>query len=718
MILHKLAPLLALALNLLLLGTALAPDRKSLREKLFACLAGALAWWNLGVFGLRVSEEPGSALLWEQILHIGVIPMPVLFYHYVQAFLGEPARSRTLLAGYALTAGFLALSLTPAFMGGVTATTWGFAPQAGPLYHAFFAFFQVYMLLGLARLLRRYRVMDSSFRRNRTLLVIAGVLVSLGGGLVDFLRFLLGWEWLYPVGIPSNAVFALALGVAIIRYRLMDVGVLAKRVLLYLLTAFALAPVVFVGLVAAEQLLPGRHLEATLRSAIVLVGALAVALPLLRKLEHALDRLMFHERHGVRKALVSLGKELASILEVRLLGQRLTEGLVGRVPLTYASLQLPDPGGDAFVRQAWAHAGALDLEEIVIPARGGLALWLEATGQTLVLEEASFQPHPSADLLAAVRDLERRRASMLIPLRLDGRLSGILVVGEKLSGGIFDPEEIELLEMLVGESAVTLRNARLYEELRHQIEELRRTQQQLVQSAKLAAVGELAATVAHEINSPLTSILGYAGLLLNQGGGDDATQDKLSVIVSESNRARKILQDLLYFARRREPRREPVGLSELVERSLALLNGKLADAGVEVETVFDPVLPPIWADPDQLMQVFMNLVANAVDAMPGGGRLLVRAEARPGDDPHVAIAFQDSGLGMSPEELSRIFEPFYTTKPERQGTGLGLSVSLGIVKNHGGRIEVESEAGKGTTMVVLLPLAWGERREAPGSQPG
>ena len=706
MIFHKLAPLLALGLNLLLLGTALAPDRKSHREKLFACLAGALAWWNLGVFGLRVSDDPATALIWEQLLHIGVIPLPVLFYHYVLVFLGVPTRSRALRGGYVLCGGFLAVSLSPLFMSGVAETYWGYAPAAGPLYHVFFVYFQAYMVLGLARLLRSYRGMESSFRRNRTLLVIFGVVVSLLGGAVDFIRFILGWEWLYPIGIPSNAIFALALGVAIIRYRLMDVGVLVKRALLYLLTSFALAPVVFLGLSAAERLLPGQHLEANLRYSIILLGALAVALPLLRKLESGLDRLMFQHRHGVRNALITLGKELASILEVKVLGQRLTESLVTRIPLTHASLKLYDPAADAFVRDVWASSGAFDVEEIPIPAKSGLALWLQATGRTLVLEEAGFQPQLEPGILDAVTELERHRASMLIPLRLDGELSGILVLGEKLSGGIFEQEEIELLEMLVGETAVALRNARLYEELRNQVDELRRTQQQLVQSAKLAAIGELAANVAHEINSPLTSVLGYAGLLLNQSPPDSPARARLVVIESETNRARKIIQDLLHFARRREPKREPMNVHDLVERSLALLHGKIADGRVEVETVFDSSLPPIWADGDQLTQVFMNVVANAVDAMPGGGRLVVRTEARDGGDPHVAITFQDTGVGIRHDQLARIFEPFYTTKPERQGTGLGLSVSLGIVKNHGGRLEVESEPGKGTTMVVLLPLTW------------
>ncbi len=472
MIFHKLLPLVALGLNLLLLGTALAPDRKSHREKVFACLAGALAWWNLGVFGLRVSEDAATAQLWEELLHIGVIPIPVLFYHYILVFLGERTRSRTLLVGYILCGGFLTVSLSPLFISGVATTDWGYAPQIGPLYHAFFVYFQAYMILGLVRLLRRYRGMQSSFRRNRSLLVILGVVVSLLGGMADFTRFILGWEWLYPLGIPSNTIFALALGVAIIRYRLMDVGVLAKRLLLYLSTSVVLAPVVLVGLAVVEQLVPGQHLEGNLRYAVILLTALATALPLLRKLEYGLDRVMFQRRHGVRNALIALCKELASILEVEVLGRRLTESLVTHIPLTHASLKLYDSDTDAFVGHAQASAGAIDAPEITIPAKSALALWLQATGRTLVLEEAAFQPQIGPEILDAVRKLETYRLSMLIPLRLDGQLTGLLVLGEKLSGGIFEPEEIELLEMLGGETAVALRNARLYEQLRHQVEEV------------------------------------------------------------------------------------------------------------------------------------------------------------------------------------------------------------------------------------------------------
>src|SRR4029077_5571122 len=141
----------------------------------------------------------------------------------------------------------------------------------------------------------------------------------------------------------------------------------------------------------------------------------------------------------------------------------------------------------------------------------------------------------------------------------------------------------------------------------------------------------------------------------------------------------------------------------VIERAVELLSTKLARSRVQVHTVLHPGMPPILGDADQLTQVLLNLGANAVDAMPDGGELVFQTELRPESDA-IVIKIIDSGAGMTAEHAPRIFEPFYTTKPEGQGTGLGMSVSLGIVKNHGGRIEVSSEAGRGTTMAVELPL--------------
>ncbi len=726
MLIHKLLPLFALGLNLLLLGSALAPDRKTRRDIAFAYLATGLAIWNLGVLGLRWTSQPAAATTWELFLHLGVIPIPVLFYRYVLVFLDLPTERASLIAGALLCGLFLAVSPTRAFMTGVAETPWGFTPAAGPLYAPFVVYVQGYLVLGLVHLLRAYRRLASSAKRNRTLLVIVGVVVSLAGGAVDFLRFILGWDWLYPVGIPSNAIFALALGVAIVRYQLMDVGLLAKRLLLYLLTSVALAPILFLGLYALDQILvipsgtsaPAAAIEPLARNALLLLLVFTGALPLLRKLEAGLGRLMFQRQHGVRDALVALSRGLPGLLDPDLLGHTLTEGLVARIPVTHASLHRKAAATGRFVELSSAASPMADTS-VTVTIDPVVALWCRMTGKTLVVEDTGpqatlLQGEAATQLRAAVARLERDRIALLVPVLLEGELAAMLVVGEKLSGEIFLGDEIELLETLVSQTAIALKNASLYADLRTQMDELRRTQGQLVQSAKLAAIGEMAASVAHEINNPLMVILGYSGLLRRELEADPPALDKLAMIEAQTNRAGKILRDLLDFARRREPAPEPLDIQEVLARALDLADSKLTTHRVAVENVYDPAAPRILGDRDQLLQVFINLLMNAADAMPDGGHLRVCTELR-GDDAGrcLAVSLRDTGVGMAEEQLSHIFEPFYTTKPEGQGTGLGLSVSLGIITRYGGTIGAESAPGRGTTITVNLPVPMAQGASDP-----
>jgi signal transduction histidine kinase len=529
---------------------------------------------------------------------------------------------------------------------------------------------------------------------------VGGVIVCLLGGLVDFVRYIFGWDWLYPFGIPSNAVFALALGLAIVRYRLLDLGMVAKWAILYMLTAATMGPVLIGAIYGVDVLVPGVPFAPDLRSIVAIALAVAIALPLLRKLEGRLERLMFAREHGVRDTLMALSKQMASILDLETLGRSLTDGLVARVPLMHASLYLPTANGSSFALLAQALSSQsespplADVDDVVIG-------WLRLAGKPLQAEEwAQYERHADHHVVSR---LEAARVALALPLFAQGELAGVLLLGEKVSGGQFHPGEIELLEMLMGQTGIALENARLYSDLRDQMRELTQTQQQLIQAAKLAAVGELAAGVAHEINNPLMIILGNCELALLDVPAESRAAKRLTIIEGEATRAGKITRDLLNFARRREPRREPVAVEALIERAVELLGTKLVRGRVQVRTVLHPGLPSILGDADHLTQVLLNLAGNAVDAMPDGGELVFRTELRPEADA-VVIKVIDSGVGMTAEHALRIFEPFYTTKAEGQGTGLGMSVSLGIVKNHGGTLEVCSEPGRGTTMTVQLPL--------------
>ena len=711
MTVHQLVPLFAFGLNAILIVSALVSDHRSALNRSFAYFACAQAVWNLGSFGLRGSGDPAQAFLWEVILHVGVIPIPILFYRYVVIFLDLPTRRRSLFVGYALCAFFLAVSPTPLFMRGVQQTYWGWAPLSGPLYAAFFVYFQTFMVLGLVRLVRARRAQTSSYWRSRILLVMVGVTLSLFGGAIDFLRFILGLERLYPVGIPTNSLLALALGLAIVRYRLLDMSALTKRSLLYLSTSIAVLPLLILGDWIVRRAVPAEGFSDSILAGLTLLIGFSLALPLFRLMERGLERVMFARQHSVREALLALSKDMASFLDVGALGRTLASELVARIPVMRAALYVHNPKMGLLERSAQAVSPASEATPSGAHLDAAVTLWLRRSAQTTVVGEIALAAG-DARAHALNKTLETERVALLVPSFLDGELAAVLVLGEKLSGEIFSPEEIENLEMLMGQTAIALKNARLYQDLKDRMLELQTTQQQLLQSAKLAAIGELAASVAHEINNPLTVVLASSAVLLRKTPADSAAYAKITNIINAANRAGKIVRDLLDFSRRREPQHESVNVNDLVRRSLDIVQTRLASGAVETRLMLEEHLPPVMGDPDQLTQVFINLFANAVDAMPGGGTLTVQTSTLSADGA-VSIRVADTGTGMDQTQIARIFEPFFTTKGEGKGTGLGLSVSLSIISKHGGNIEVESHPGQGTTMRVKLP----KRRETVSTVP-
>ena len=217
----------------------------------------------------------------------------------------------------------------------------------------------------------------------------------------------------------------------------------------------------------------------------------------------------------------------------------------------------------------------------------------------------------------------------------------------------------------------------------------------------MVALGELVAGVAHEINNPLTGISAFAQILLEEELGDDQ-RESVQLIKQESDRAKTVIKDLLLFARTTEHGTGPVDINAVIEQTVRLRAYPLRNAGVQVELQLDPTAPRISGDSQKLQQVLLNVIGNAEHAMLGRDvrRLLVRTTR---DEDRVIITAVDTGVGMTADVRRRIFEPFYTTKPAGAGTGLGLSVSYGIIHAHGGTISVESEPDVGSTVTIMLP---------------
>ncbi len=287
---------------------------------------------------------------------------------------------------------------------------------------------------------------------------------------------------------------------------------------------------------------------------------------------------------------------------------------------------------------------------------------------------------------------------LLFWLRKKEELAGCLLLFKNEKAGDFTEEDIRLLSIMGNNFAVALENVELYQNLHEQMRRLKEAQEQLVQSAKLAAVGELAANVAHEINNPLTTILGYSELLSEEEDPENIKRD-LAIIESESLRAREIVQQLLEFSRKRKLELKEVDVHDTIDGVLKLVSPNIKQSRVKVHRKYTDV-PKVLVDENQIKQVFLNLINNAIQAMPEGGDLVIETETM---GQYLMIAIADTGMGIPDDVSRRIFEPFFTTKQDK-GTGLGLPISYRIVQEHGGRIEVKSRVDEGSTFRVFLPL--------------
>lgn len=241
--------------------------------------------------------------------------------------------------------------------------------------------------------------------------------------------------------------------------------------------------------------------------------------------------------------------------------------------------------------------------------------------------------------------------------------------------------------------------------IRQQEREIEETQRQLMQATKMAAIGELAAGVAHEINNPATTILSMASFWLSPEGDSDPTRDVEDVkwVVAQAQRIAQITQDLLTFSRRQTLDLHPVSVETVVENSLRLVEDQLTAHGISVQKDVRPGLPAVRGDEKSLVRALENLFRNAIDAMPRGGVLRVHAAQEASNGRRVQLEVADTGVGMDAQVLAHIFDPFFTTKEVGKGTGLGLSIVHGIVKEHQGTITVESRPGVGATFVIALP---------------
>lgn len=409
---------------------------------------------------------------------------------------------------------------------------------------------------------------------------------------------------------------------------------------------------------------------------------------------------MFHlfstSSHIELKQLLSeFNRSLMLIADKQLLIKNFLSKVRQITPVENVSLFLSDEGMEKYKEQ-----GVEEKNPPYFPGRGKLVSWLAVNERPLIVSE-------NASLLSYFSDeeqevLRRLKAEIVYPLNVMNRISGILVMGRKVNGKKFDRQELDLLSLLLGQAAFAIEHASLYEIQRDRLKRMYRTD-------RLAVLGELAAGAAHEIKNPLTSIRSTIQYLSNDFDTESEKGQMMHELLNETERINKIVQGLLSFARPSALNSTEVNLEQLINQTLLLVNNTLKKQQVEVEFEYFTEQTTIMGDAEQLKQVCLNMILNAVEAMKENDEsrprtLYISMEQGAMIDArshYLLLSFEDTGKGIDEKNIENVFNPFFTTKEE--GTGLGLAICYGIVNRHKGELEVRSTLGKGTCFTIKLP---------------
>jgi signal transduction histidine kinase len=667
------------------------------RHFLMLCCSISL-WLNATGMGL-CALSPELAQRWFRIDNIGVMYISVAFYAFSAHFL-ELSRMRSIVWGYGLATGLVGLVLfSDEFITGVTRYWWGYFPTWGLATVPFFAIFLSYMAVAFNDYFNAYRTTTSPIRRQQIKYVLTAFLIAYAGS-VDFLPTL-GIP-IYPFGYLTIFLLVSVITYAILRYRLLEISLVLRHGAVYL----TLIPLYFLILI---WLYVFQHVPLTVTASILLLTSGLYAglfVGMQRRLERAVGQRLLKTQYDAYETLTKFAQALVRILDLETLQQRILSTLQTVFGLQQVSLFLLDKEQGCYDLRACAGSGAEALKHVRFALHTPFPTALATVNEPIVKEEVEHAMGNSLGSQQAVivETLGALGSEVCIPLVNKEHLVGFINLGHKPRMQIYSDGDLNLLRTLADNAAIALDNAMLYADFV-------KTQVLLRRADRLRSLETMAGGFAHEIRNPLTSIKTFVQLAPQRHNDPEFLGSFGEVVADDVARIERLIIEILDYARYMTPKFTLENLNEIIRSCLHFVEVKADYKAISIATDLAPELPLVYVDRQQLKQVLMNLILNAVDAMAmTGGELRLTTSALNKADMASAIKIEvcDTGCGIPPEDLAHIFDPFFTTKhesAEREGTGLGLSIVHQILHEHRGTIEVQSTVGKGTTFIITLPVS-------------
>jgi len=711
MIVHAFFPILAAIYFLAVAFFVYSKQKTDRGVRRFVLMLICVSLWNIDLAGIRAAPYAEFAELWGKIFRIGLLFIPPTFLHFALVYSnpkGMPSPQRlVLIASYCGSIFFSIINWTPYFTRDAKLYSFGYSVQSGPVYPYFIGMFLFCVFLAITFILRNYFRVDS-YQRHQIKYFFLAMSIGFIIGSMNFLP-MLGVE-IYPFGTIAIIVSLSVMSYSIVKHRLMDVSVFMSKGLGYVLSIAILGVPAIVGIVFLERYFFQQ--EDLSFSLILLAIGIVVALSF-NKVKERMDRAMrliiVKDKYFYHRILEEFSRRLVTMVDLNRLLQMLADTVERSMGVWRISVFLYSQEKEVFHPALVRGSPEMGVKDISFRSDDRWIRYLLEKKEGILRVELGRNPeNPEKEELFPV--MERLQAEVCLPLIYLDRIIGFINLGHKTGEEMYYREDLDLLNSLANQVAIAIETANLYENLKKSQNIMRRAD-------RLASLGTLIASLAHEIRNPLVSIKTFTQLLPERLEDEEFRNYFLKIASGEIDRLTTLINELLGFARPSEPNLQGEDVNALIDKMEFLIATEARKKNIAISKYYAPNLPAVMVDAEQIKQVLLNILLNAIQAISGGGQIwvetrVVRVPREETTERFVQIEVRDSGAGIPKENMERVFDPFFSTRPE--GSGLGLAISHQIIHEHGGFIDLESELGKGTSFRIHLPLKNG-RRGGPGN---